>query len=458
MPNSSIVIQEYGRLFCSETPQAGIRAGDGILGKTAFDELHAFVCSANDQLAAREDPAQFMRVTMARDASGKNVEVLQAQNYVGVLTTKSGTTVEILPKLDSESADDRQDSSTRAIFCHMLQALQDAPFKNLGRSQLATKRNIPLFELLILMFVQEVEAIEARGFRSGYVQREENARFLRGKLLIAQDIRRNPVDKSRVYVRHSSFELDRPENRLIKTALDYVRARTHSNDTRRRIARLLDLLDSVDFSRNVDADFQRVSIDRNMVAYTQALIWCRVFLRSESFTAFRGSTVSEALLFPMERVFEDYVAHLMRKALAGKEGNWMLSAQDRGCTLFDSGERRPHLRPDIVLRSPEDQAIILDTKWKRLKVSDLKPSVPDLYQMYAYGMRYNDGKQWVDDIVLIYPRTAETPVGFDGEWDAHVEQRSAAFRIRLFFLDLTDGTFGAKSASELCRKLVSQVN
>ena len=69
---------------------------------------------------------------------------------------------------------------------------------------------------------------------------------------------------------------------------------------------------------------------------------------NESFTTFSGSTTSRALLFPMESVYESYVAKEMKKVF-GLDG-WDVSSQDEGHYLFMEPKRQFKMRPDIVLK------------------------------------------------------------------------------------------------------------
>ena len=69
----------------------------------------------------------------------------------------------------------------------------------------------------------------------------------------------------------------------------------------------------VETSANYQKDFSKVKLDRNMKDYEMLMQWSRVFLLNKSFTTFSGSTVSRALLFPMESVYESYVAQKMKK-------------------------------------------------------------------------------------------------------------------------------------------------
>jgi hypothetical protein len=139
-----------------------------------------------------------------------------------------------------------------------------------------------------------------------------------------------------------------------------------------------------------------------MKGYATALLWSKVFLQGKSFTSFSGSNVAFALLFPMETLFESYVASLMRKQLQGTD--YSFSAQDKGYHLFDN-PKKFMLRPDIVIKNKIIKTVfVMDTKWKLLSLSKANAGISqaDMYQMYAYQKKYN-----AKNITLLYPKTAE---------------------------------------------------
>lgn len=135
-----------------------------------------------------------------------------------------------------------------------------------------------------------------------------------------------------------------------------------------------------------------------MSRYGKAIAWCRVFLKGNSFTAYAGSEVAIALLFPMEKIFESYIAGLLRKQLAP---DIRMKTQDSCHSLFDQPSQTFALRPDIVLESGE-RTTVLDTKWKMLSSSKSNCGIAqaDMYQMYAYGKKYE-----ADRVMLIYPKS-----------------------------------------------------
>ena len=86
------------------------------------------------------------------------------------------------------------------------------------------------------------------------------------------------------------------------------------------------------------------------------MIWCRIFLKGKSFTSFAGSDVAYALLFPMETLFESYIACLIKKQINSDE--YTVSAQDKTHHLFEKPEIFS-LRPDIVITRKSDKAVFV---------------------------------------------------------------------------------------------------
>ena len=323
-------------------------------------------------------------------------KVITARNYVGLIAMNDGTVIEILPKIAnvSEGAEE-----SKNIFLEMLKSLKDISFKDFNMAKLGTDR-LSLFEIFITMFLDEVTGLVQRGLSAGYTAREANEHFYKGKLLFAQDIKNNLVNKERFFVRYDEFNTNRPENRLIKTTLRFLLGKSTDSRNRQSAARLLNYFDSIPESVNVENDFAKCLDDRSMTYYAKALAWCRVFLRGNSFTTYAGNEVAFALLFPMDKVFESYVAAKLRKLV---DKSIELKIQDSQYSLFDQPQKTFRLRPDLTLKYPDGSTVVMDTKWKLLtgnSSNNYGISQADMYQMYAYGKKYQAKK-----VVLVYPRS-----------------------------------------------------
>lgn len=379
--NKIFTITEYGGFT------RGIASyGYQVLPEKTFDALEAFILANN---TGKGTEAVELLSLSARRGIGK---IITARNYVGLITMADGTVIEILPKI---MGGDITEGDTKRIFLEMLKTLKDVTFKDFNVSHLHTDR-LSLLEIFIKMFLDEVTILTKQGIKAAYTSVEANDRFYKGKLLASQNIKYNLVDKERFFVCYDDFNMNKPENRLIKSTLRFLHNITSDGHNRQNATRLLTFFDDVECSTSYDSDFSKCFVDRSMHHYDKALSWCRVFLRGNSFTAFVGSEVALALLFPMEKVFESFVAAKFRKHIGS---GVILRTQDARYSLFNSPTRAFSLRPDIVLEF-DGHIVVLDTKWKLLSDNARNNGISqsDMYQMYAYGKKYG-----ADRIVLLYP-------------------------------------------------------
>lgn len=328
------------------------------LDQKAFADLIEFIHEyAGDEENA--DALDFMRIAYKRNVG----DVVTIKNYVGLIQMKNGYQVQILPKVSfGDGAEDPGNKRTKKIFLKMLRSMKDFPSKVFNDASLKVDQ-MNLYEIFINMYLQEVRQLVKRGIKSTYVTQEDNLKYYRGKLLINQQIRTNLAHRERFYVTYDEFHPNRAENRLVKATLLKLQKLTSSAENAKEINQLLTAFEMVEPSLNYQKDFSRVTIDRNTKDYEMLIQWSKVFLMNKSFTTFSGDSTSRALLFPMESVYESYVAQQIRKMFC-PEG-WEVSSQDKGHYLFVEPKRQFALRPDIVLEL-DGRTVIMDTKWKSL--------------------------------------------------------------------------------------------
>lgn len=351
---------------------------DNFIKKETFDSLEKFVLE-------NEKTAQYLKIT-TKNGFGK---VLQAQNYVGVIQTKDGTTIEILPKIKNATTEKSKD-----ILIKMLKTLKNSPFKNLSVANLKSSK-IPLFEIFISMFLEELTVLVRNGIKSDYISKEENLKFLKGKLKISEQIKYNTIHKERFFVQYEEFISNRVENRLIKTTLQFLYNKSKLNKNQQRIREFLFVFDEIEISHNIKTDFSKIKLNRQMKDYQQVLLWCKTFLFENSFSPYKGNDIAFALLFDMNLLFESFVYSYLKKSSNFQD----IKSQDRTHHLaYENGIGRFRLKPDIVINGGK---IIADTKWKILSEDKAYNGVlqDDMYQLYAYGTKYDN----CEKIYLIYP-------------------------------------------------------
>lgn len=330
-------------------------------------------------------------------------KAVQLMNFVGVVRTPSGQQLEVLPKIGKRV--EGGPARARKILLDMLCCLRGFRHIQSGRAELLARR-MPLPEIFISEFLRAVDHVVKRGLRSDYSRREDNLTFLRGKLIVSAQLRQNLLRPDRFFADHDEFTANRPENRLLHLALDRALHQASSQENQRLARELRFVFADLPRSTQVDEDFRRVRLDRGMGHYEEALGWARLILGQQS--PLTGSGVHEApsLMFPMDALFEAYVAkHLPAQLVA----SLTLKGQARSRHLVRHGSDDWFLmKPDLLIRRSEENLCVLDTKWKLLDSSlsttrdKYELSQDDFYQLHAYGHGYLAGR---GDVILIYPKT-----------------------------------------------------
>ena len=119
----------------------------------------------------------------------------------------------------------------------------------------------------------------------------------------------------------------------------------------------------------------------------------------------RGRTALPALLFPLNKMFEDYIENLF------KQSNVDYRVQYSRYNLIFTGEKELfNTQMDFILTSKDkNRKLILDAKWKELDVNDEKLGVSqtDLYQLHNYASIIRSKESENVSIALLYPQTSK---------------------------------------------------
>lgn len=378
---NQISLIEYGFIA---TTQWEYPFGSARVDQQTFDEIEKFV------LDERNQANQIFSLSIKK-WFGK---VIKAQNYVGVVQTKNWTLIEVLPKISSLN----DVNKIRKIFLKMLKTLKDSPFKNVNEASLNTMK-FTILEIFIGFFLQELSKLIKKWIKKNYVLQNENLNYLKWKLKIKENISNNMIHKEKFVCKYDEFVENIKENKLIKSCLLFLKNISRSQANQKTIKEFLFVFWDIEPSDNIKEDLKVVdNLNRLHSYYLPVLRRVKIFLLWQSVVNFIGNTMTLALLFPMEKIFESYVAHKLKKARPDSN----IKTQDRTYHLIEEhrNDKKFRLKPDIVI----DEEIVADTKWKIIDQEKYKEnyfiSQSDMYQLFAYAKKYKSKK-----LYLIYPQS-----------------------------------------------------
>ena len=344
-----------------------------------------------DQLCTAAKRAAKRLKLPAKDVLERTLAGVKAGKVVGIVALP-GATLEILPKIDGP------DEKVRASLLHMLCVawnlrVADGELASLGRQR------SDLLELLIGLFANRLLAAVRRGLPRRYVGREEDLRLLRGRLRIVRQITALAGRPDVLACRFDELSEDTPLNRVSKAAVVRLARITRSAANARLLAELRARLEPV--ADSADPLKEPVRLDRTNTAYHDLHQLARLFLSGDWQNTASGKSLGFSLLFPMWKLFEEFIGRSLRRVLAAP---WRVDLQDRAYSalLDEQGDDLFQLKPDAVIHAPSGPIIVLDTKWKYLVPDDgtrkFGVDQGDVYQMLAYAQAYG-----IERLVLLYP-------------------------------------------------------
>lgn len=397
-------------------------------------------------------------------------------SQVGYIETANGIGIEILPKVaEVDDAISLKESlgDLRAILQKMVKRLWQAQGKEFGTASLQSQ-NVPIHEWIFQQFLQELVSLIRRGLKRSYIQKQSNERFLKGRLNVKKQLEKPPGKESYFSIIYDEFSFNRLENRLIKTALESVVQSTTINATwylARELSIKLQNISSISRAHRYLSKWEKSKL---MVEYRAIYPWCDLILSCLNPFFQKGRQQGISLLFKMEKLFESYVAIAFQKKLKSKEIS--LKCQDKSHYLVKHSEQHLfQLQPDLIFTYQDDHkdsfTVIADTKWKRLNQgkAHFHISQQDLYQMLAYGYRYQAGNIYnarsdniqCNNILLIYPyhsNFSEMPPPFILDDNEHSTLQIWALPFKLDIDDKKEGLIVAKKWIEQSSNLSYLLN
>lgn len=310
------------------------------------------------------------------------------KQYVGVLCV-GNLQIEVLPKVD-KGADDK--AVWHSNLLTMLKAVYKLKVDVPSQAQQKLIHSNSILDIFIQRFLDEVERLLHIGLVKTYRKVEDNCKALKGKLLVGKQITRNFAHRERFYVSYTTYDYNHICNRIIYKALklipyitgnSFIKAR--ANTIRFEFPELNDI--SID-----EGVFNRMEFDRKTEEYRFSMELAKLLLLH--YMPDLNSSNNErvlALMFDMNRLWEEYVYIVLRRQLK----DYTVLAQSSK-EFWHSDKAHNTIRPDIVIMDKGNCVAVLDTKWKCPK--DDKPSDADLKQMFVYHEYWK-----TENTALIYP-------------------------------------------------------
>lgn len=347
---------------------------------------------------------------------------LRARQAVGVIAAR-GCSLEILPKVDPEGADETA-GTVRARLVHMLDVALGLKLST-GESVAMAHRADTLLDMLIEVFADRLLAEVRHGLPRQYREQQEDLRTLRGRLDIVRQFTVHAVRPDRLACGFDALDADTPLMRVMKACVLLLARHARGSATLRKLTELRFLLAEVTDIPLARLPWKAVRIDRTSRRWQALLDLTRLLIggRWQQTHSEAAAPEGVTLLFRMNDLFERYIAIQLRRALAPLGLDVVAQGGFENCL----GDWRPgeicagrvfRTKPDLIVRDRSKVVAVIDTKWKCLSANPLDPkhgvAQADVYQLMAYARLYH-----CDRLILLYPAR-------DGQVDGKVHTHGIA--------------------------------
>ena len=273
------------------------------------------------------------------------------------------------------------------------------PFSDVN---LDLRHNLDVPELIISLIGRHILSVISQSPISLYQELQESLVMPRGRTNFTRYINAGLSNGNYHILEcdHEPLLFDNKLNRVIKYVARLLQNKAKFSETRYVFDEIIFLLDDVTDQPCTIVDLNAIKLNSFFSEYETVLGFCRIVLEQQLYSADFYRQPQWCILFPMEYIFEDFVAGFLEAKFSDK---WEVHMQKSDLYL-STDPQAFQMRHDILLVSKlTDRKIIIDTKYKLRypdSRNDTKKGVSqvDMYQMVSYSMRRR-----CTDVLLLYP-------------------------------------------------------
>lgn len=325
------------------------------------------------------------------------------KNYVGVIQI-GGTTIEILPKADKlNTSSDTEKDVWHNVLLKMLAHCKKIRVNAVSEASLR-KRYHSLLDLYFELYINEVNQLVQNGLIKKYNQNTGNVLALKGRMDFAKNIQQNVIRQERFFTTHQVYDYNHLANQILYKALKVLKTISNNSYLIDGINRLLANFPEINEIEINKSHFDKITSNRKTAPYNEALKIAKMILLNYSPDIKGGDENMLALLFDMNKLWEEYIYRMLLKV---DDPTIKVNFQNR-----DKFWEEKIIKPDIVITKTEtiegvknEIHFIIDTKWKVKEFAE--PDDDDLKQMYVYNMYWKSEKS-----MLLYPTIKELMTSF----------------------------------------------
>ncbi len=314
-----------------------------------------------------------------RTSACKRHVTLHATSYVGTIKTPNYT-ITIKPKIGNLN------------FFKMLvysEKFLDLPSFD---GELEIEEGDDLVDFMAKLFYESISPIIQEGIYRNYTSVTEEIPTIRGKLLIAQNIRNPRISKEKFFCEYDEFSADILENQVLLYCSKLLSELVVGKNIKEKLIQTQQFLEKEGVSEKfLDIyHLDQITYQKFNEHYEKILKLCEFILRITWYGDFSNNEEIpiNGFLYNMNSLFQDFITIALKEKLS----SYTVKREPKDSTLLETKPiisdgiptkpiKATALKPDIVIETKGVPKLVIDTKYK----GDVPPA-GDYYQSLAYAL------------------------------------------------------------------------
>lgn len=346
-----------------------------------------------------------------------NRKSMKFLNYAGAISLGEFQ-IEILPKIFDTASSRKDPEDAFVSFARMISYTFGLKKIDSEILRLRESDRRGVLEIMIFFFFTSLKKALADGFFNQYEKEIIKRGFIVGKPLFAKQM--YEVDQSTLIQEAHIYTVNTELMQYMKSVSSFFATVTKSKRLKEDLYKISKMFVDIDELPIGDLKSMKLIFNRLNVNYKNSynlskFILDGLMIHPDPDQSNNGVTI----LFDMTRVFQDFfevfLSKNQKRIMPIDFTHKIIPQRSKYSLLIDDNSKS--LKPDIRIESTsnsETRTTLMDTKYKSVN-SIIHNSlsgvwIGDLYQMYAYSMKYQ-----ARDTILVYPSTdvlKETPPSY----------------------------------------------
>lgn len=348
----------------------------------------------------------------------------------------------------------RFSSKSDDYFLHYL--LQKVLNINLTSLDVGLSREERLYQLLIYLFPKYLEAAMRKGLYKEYQRFSHNDSHIKGVIDVVNHLKKNLPFTGNIAYTTREFTYDNPMMQLIRHTIEYIKNQKSlgrgiiytNRENITEIIRVTPSYKQADRAKIIRLNQTKPLRHAYFLEYRKLQELCLMILNREKHGFGYQEQKIHGILFDVAWLWEEYVHTLLPKDFIHPRNK----DKTDGISVFSNRERKVY--PDFYHK---ELKIVLDTKYKKLELTEKGINREDLFQLISYSYILKAEKAG-----LVFPskdKVVDNEIGklagygaLLKKWSIQIPQRSSSYREFCEMMYNSEEIFKSNITKEMGRK------